>query len=184
MFLYLPLCPPLGIYSNVMGYLGGVNWAILVTRVTQLYPFADAFTIVSKFFSVYRHWNWENPVCLNVAARKNDKLQAGFGIINLDVWDPKMNEKRDGSYSMAVITPAYPAMNSTFNVSPSTLRNIYTHICQADEECTNLLAMDPANVNWSETLFAPSTFFTDFRYYIEGMFDSHMYEERTSSSAE
>ena len=41
-----------GIYSNVMGYLGGVSWAMLVARVCQLYPNADSSTLVQKFFLV------------------------------------------------------------------------------------------------------------------------------------
>lgn len=41
-----------GIYSNVLGYLGGVNWAILVAYICKLYPKAVASTIVVKFFQV------------------------------------------------------------------------------------------------------------------------------------
>ena len=39
-----------GIYSNVVGYLGGVNWAILVAYTCKLYPAAVASTIVDRFF--------------------------------------------------------------------------------------------------------------------------------------
>ncbi|KAJ0067231.1 hypothetical protein NL108_013695 [Boleophthalmus pectinirostris] len=40
-----------GIYSNMLGFLGGV-WAMLVARTCQLYPNAVAATLVHKFFLV------------------------------------------------------------------------------------------------------------------------------------
>lgn len=44
------------VYSNMMGFLGGVAWAMLVARVCQLYPNACAATIISRFFSILHQW--------------------------------------------------------------------------------------------------------------------------------
>lgn len=37
------------IYGNIMGFPGGVAWAMLVARICQLYPNAVSATIVDKF---------------------------------------------------------------------------------------------------------------------------------------
>lgn len=53
------------VYSNVLGCLGGVNWAILVAFVVQRYPKAPPAVLLSKFFLMYHRWKWPNHVSLN-----------------------------------------------------------------------------------------------------------------------
>uniref|UniRef100_A0A2K6M9Z8 polynucleotide adenylyltransferase n=1 Tax=Rhinopithecus bieti TaxID=61621 RepID=A0A2K6M9Z8_RHIBE len=99
-----------GIYSNMLGFLGGVSWAMLVARTCQLYPNAAASTLVHKFFLVFSKWEWPNPVLLKQPEESN---------LNLPVWDPRVNPS-DRYHLMPIITPAYPQQNSTYNVSTST----------------------------------------------------------------
>ena len=37
-----------GIYSNAMGFIGGVSWAMLVARTCQLYPNAAPSSLLNK----------------------------------------------------------------------------------------------------------------------------------------
>ncbi len=87
-----------GILSNVLGYLGGVSWAILVARVCQLYPNAAPSTLVHKFFLTYLNWKWPQPVII----KKPEQRALGF-----EVWDQRQNMKVYFHY-MPIITPAYP----------------------------------------------------------------------------
>lgn len=59
-----PLPAGRGIYSNMLGFLGGVSWAMLVARTCQLYPNAVAATLVHKFFLVFSKW-WEFTSCVH-----------------------------------------------------------------------------------------------------------------------
>lgn len=70
------------VYANIVGFLGGVAWAMLLARVCQLYPKATSSTMVLKFFRVMEKWNWPTPVQL----KHFDKVDLGKR-----VWNPKVS---------------------------------------------------------------------------------------------
>ena len=72
------------IYANIVGFLGGVAWAMLVARVCQLYPKATSSTVVLKFFQVMKNWNWPLPVTL----KEFDKFDLGKR-----VWNPRVSAR-------------------------------------------------------------------------------------------
>ncbi|KAL5576908.1 hypothetical protein UlMin_018607 [Ulmus minor] len=142
-----------GVYSNVTGFLGGVNWALLVARVCQLYPNAVPSMLVSRFFRVYTQWRWPNPVML--CPIEEDEL--GFS-----VWDPRKNP-RDRTHHMPIITPAYPCMNSSYNVSTSTLRVMMEQFQYGNKICQDI---ELNKAQWS-SLFEPYLFFESYKNYLQ-----------------
>lgn len=88
-----------GIYSNALGYLGGVSWTILVTFICIKFPGFHIFELLIKFFEIFSKWDWTKPVTLN---------DYYFGDTNV----------------MSIITPVYPNQNAAYNVIKSTKRII------------------------------------------------------------
>ncbi|XP_024097062.2 poly(A) polymerase beta [Pongo abelii] len=140
------------IYSNILGFLGGVSWAMLVARTCQLYPNAVASTLVRKFFLVFSEWEWPNPVLLKEPEERN---------LNLPVWDPRVNPS-DRYHLMPIITPAYPQQNSTYNVSIST-RMVMIEEFKQGLAITHEILLSKAE--WSKLFEAPS-FFQKYKHYI------------------
>ncbi|XP_065661046.1 poly(A) polymerase type 3 isoform X6 [Hydra vulgaris] len=141
------------VYSNVLGFLGGVSWAMLVARICQLYPNAIAATLVQKFFLIYSKWAWPQPVLLKQMPTENK--------LNFPIWDPRMNPA-DRFHLMPIITPAYPQQNSTFNVSMSSrtvMQDAFKRGFQVMEEIYSKAS------TW-KALFAPANFFQKYKHYI------------------
>ncbi|KAJ2746229.1 polynucleotide adenylyltransferase [Coemansia sp. BCRC 34301] len=141
------------IYSNSMGFFGGVAWAMLVARVCQLYPNACAGYIVSRFFAVYLLWKWPGPVML-----KNIES----GPMLLRVWNPQIYHA-DRAHKMPIITPAYPSMCATHNVSASTKRIIESEFKRGKDITENIMK---GEASWTD-LFGKSDFFRRYRYYLQ-----------------
>ncbi|XP_023000324.1 nuclear poly(A) polymerase 4-like [Cucurbita maxima] len=142
-----------GVYSNVTGFLGGVNLALLVARVCQLYPNAVPSMLLSRFFRVYTQWRWPNPVML--CGIEEDDL-------GCSVWDPRKNH-RDRTHHMPIITPAYPCMNSSYNVSTSTLRVMMEQFQFGNRVCEEI---ELNKAQWS-SLFEPYLFFESYKNYLQ-----------------
>ncbi|KAI1170367.1 Poly(A) polymerase central domain-containing protein [Nemania sp. FL0916] len=141
------------IYANIIGFPGGVVWAMMVARVCQLYPKATSATIVAKFFLIMKGWPWPIPVQLK---------HMEDGPLNVRVWNPKIY-KSDSFHLMPVITPAYPQMCATFNITKSTKAIIQRELERGVEITDKILS---ANRPWQE-LFVKHTFFThDHKYYL------------------
>uniref|UniRef100_A0A8C2QCZ6 Poly(A) polymerase n=1 Tax=Cricetulus griseus TaxID=10029 RepID=A0A8C2QCZ6_CRIGR len=140
------------IYSNILGFLGGVSWAMLVARTCQLYPNAIATTLVYKFFLVFSKWEWPNPVLLKQPEECN---------LNLPVWDPRVNPS-DRYHLMPIFTPAYPQQNSTYNVSVSTRMAMVEEFKQGLAITDEILL---SKTEWSKLFEAP-IFFQKYKHYI------------------
>jgi poly(A) polymerase len=141
------------IYANIMGYPGGVAWAMLVARVCQLYPKAASSVIVNKFFHIMTRWPWPDPVLLK---------HIEDGPLQVRVWNPKLYAG-DRYHLMPIITPAYPSMCATFNVTQSAMSVIQEELKQG-AETSDLIMM--GKKPWKE-LFVKHTFFTKgFKYYL------------------
>ena len=87
--------------QNVLSrkYLLGQEWSCFLARL-----------------QVLARWPWPTPMMLR--SLDDFRQDAALGLYS---WDPRING-RDKFHHMPIITPAYPPMNSAYNVSEATLR--------------------------------------------------------------
>jgi poly(A) polymerase Pap1 len=67
---------------------------------------------------------------------------------------------KDRLHLMPIITPAYPAINSTYNVSESTLQVLKSEFCRGDDITTRI---EVGNGSWDE-LFEAADFFRNKQF--------------------
>lgn len=144
-----------GIYSNKIGYLGGVNWAILVARVVMMYPRAAPATLMRLFFKTWAEWPWPKPVTLC-------EIQKAASVpgVKQEVWEPKGGRFQQ---LMPIITPAYPAMNSAFNVCKPTMRVLIDELQRARDVTEQII---DAGRPWA-LLFEKTDFFFRYKRYLQ-----------------
>ena len=135
------------IYGNVYGYLGGVNCALLSAFICQRYPKAEPAKLVLNFFMDLAYWNWPDPIYINTP-----------NVGPLESWDPSTNPD-----AMPIITPAYPAINSTRSASKSTLHRMVEEFKHGIKITTNIITKKR---KWDK-LIAETNFFTRYKFYIQ-----------------
>ena len=158
-----------GIYSNVLGFLGGVNFAILVAQICQEYPNADAPSLLKYFFQTFWTWNWPDPVRLVPI-----QSQPPEGAPLMPAWDPQ-RYPRDGLHVMPIVTPAYPSMNSSYNVGIPQRRRITGEMIEACKLLSSAPAPPPTiknntsggMTNALSKLFEPSNFFDSHEHFLQ-----------------
>lgn len=141
------------IYGNVVGFPGGVAYAMMVARVCQLFPKAEASRIVWKFFWFIKSWAWPKPLMLQRREEGNFQQRE---------FNPDANPG-DRYALMPIITPAYPAMNSTYNITMSTKKVLMSEMARGETIMDNIYN---GKGEWKD-LFSRHAFFSQaYKHYI------------------
>merc|ERR1719474_2150981 len=153
------------IYSNVMGFLGGISWSIMTAKVCIDHPDAtNCVEVLKRFFAKYTKWDKED----------RDDDESGARSIRLrpelyehlyadDEGDIGVSEYQRNVHTgiMPILTPARPAMNCAYNVIGSTKHLIMQEMARGFDITSNgHLATDDGGINW-ELLFQRRQFWTE-----------------------
>jgi poly(A) polymerase len=152
-----------GIYSNAMGYPGGVAWAILVAKICQKYPKYRANKLIRKFFEEYGNWDWNNPVQINEI-----KEDVGF-TCPISVWkkDSKEKEKDINHCPFYIITPAFPAQNTNAQTNQILKRVMIEEFQLFNEYSKKINIEDPKNEYTWKGLFQGANLFDGYKYFLQ-----------------
>ena len=87
----------------MIGFLGGVNFALLLAHVCVEYPESESWpasVLFKQFFRTFALWEFPQPVMLTQQVNQNPPLN----MARMHVWD--QSQSRD---VMPIITPVYPS---------------------------------------------------------------------------
>ncbi|TNV83775.1 hypothetical protein FGO68_gene2709 [Halteria grandinella] len=151
-----------GIYSNVLGYFGGIAYMILVAKICKIFPYLEPNKLLRNFFSycLNREWSYNNPVIL---VKVSDEPMYGI--------KDELLYKEKNTNLMPILTPAYPCMNSTHNVSHSTKEAMLAEFEKGLKITEAILKRDERgqkqypSLSWKR-LFKKFAFFSSFTHYI------------------
>jgi len=147
-----------GLYSNVLGFLGGINWAILVALICKRHlPTTPSATLLKAFFHTFAEWKWPLPVMLRPPWH-----QPPPGVLPMAVWNAKTNV-RDAQCIMPILTPCYPGMNSSYNVGVPQLRRM-----QLEFSAASLIVhqIEEGQQTW-DALFHGNDFFNQHIHFLQ-----------------
>ena len=123
-----------------------------------------------RFFLVFKSWRWPTPVLLT----KPHDAELG-----LQVWS--QYNVHNARQVAPIITPAYPAMNSSLSISRQTLQIMHEEICRGHDVIDKLWKQHNSeftsfasgkdkekleNGDLFAELFEPSDFFISYPYYL------------------
>ncbi|KAJ0397434.1 hypothetical protein P43SY_009289 [Pythium insidiosum] len=148
-----------GIYSNKAGFLGGVSWTVLVAFICQMFPKATLASVIHRFFSVLSTWSWPTPILLTTP------YDCPAGVDSSLQWCPQKNH-HDRAHLMPIITPGFPAVNSSVNVNVSTLRIIKDELERGKQLLDEMLAKGLSSPAVWHRLFAPSELLVRYDHYV------------------
>jgi len=120
-----------GLYGNMLGFLGGASWAILVAKVCQLAGVegmkGSSAILIHRFFYTFANWNWPEPVYIKAVANQP-----------YNAWNPLIHPQ-DREHAMPIITSSLPQMNSAVNVSKPNCQLITKKCAEAFATCQGVL---------------------------------------------
>ena len=143
-----------GIHSNVMGYLGGVSWAILVAKICQMFPNYKPNRLLEKFFHYYENWDW-----VKIPVKIEEIIDEKHNPKHLEQWTEAQMDKS----LMSIITPAFPCMNSSHAVTQASLNILKNFLKEGNGIIKEIKAK---KVLWNE-LFVKMDFFKLYENFIE-----------------
>ncbi|XP_020691562.1 nuclear poly(A) polymerase 3 [Dendrobium catenatum] len=131
-----------GLYSNLLGFFGGIHLAILAAFVCQRYPNASISALITLFFETFSNWPWPKPVFLQ------------------DQSIPSKNP--DERYFMPILMPCSPFDWCNSNITRGTFRKIMKEIKRGYDITKDQGRLD---FQWSH-LFNHFPFTESYNYFV------------------